>query len=92
MSAGGLTEEEVGDVRTGSVADPAANQTSALAAVFGVEPSYLLDRRKPPLLDQELVQALRDEDVGEVTRRMASLPEREREMVIGVVRQLGATR
>jgi transcriptional regulator with XRE-family HTH domain len=92
MTLGDLSDEEVGDVRTGSVADPTANQISALAGVFGVEPSYLLDRRKPPLLDEELVQALRDEDVRDVTRRMASLPEREREIVVGVVRQLGETR
>jgi DNA-directed RNA polymerase specialized sigma24 family protein len=74
------------------VGDPTAKQIAALASVFGVEPSYLLDRREPPLLDEELVQALRDEDVRDVTRRVASLPKRERKIVVGVVRQLGETR
>jgi transcriptional regulator with XRE-family HTH domain len=92
MALGDLSEEEVGEVRSGSVGDPTAKQISALAGVFGVEPSYLLDRREPPLLDEELVQALRDEDVRDVARRMASLPKREREIVLGIVRQIGETR
>src|ERR671916_96898 len=83
MTLGDLSEEEVERIRTGSVGDPTAKQISALAGVFGVEPSYLLDRREPPLLDEELVQALRDEDVRDVTRRMASLPKRERGIVLG---------
>jgi len=39
------------------------DQVAALARVFGVEPSYHLDKEEPSLLDEELVQALRDEDV-----------------------------
>jgi transcriptional regulator with XRE-family HTH domain len=79
MTLGDLSEEEVRDVRTDAVSDPTAKQITALASVFGVEPSYLLDRREPLLLDEELVQALRDEDVRDVTRRIASLPKRERD-------------
>jgi transcriptional regulator with XRE-family HTH domain len=92
MTLGDLSEEDVERIRTGAVSDPSVGQVSALASVFGVEPSYLLDREEPPLLDEELVQALRDEDVRNVTRRMVSLPQREREIVLGVVRQLGETR
>jgi transcriptional regulator with XRE-family HTH domain len=93
MTLGELSEEEVEGIRSGSVGDPTAKQITALASVFGVEPSYILDRREePPLLDEELVQARRDEDVRDVTRRIASLPKRERRIVLGVVRQLGATR
>ena len=48
MSAGVLTEEEVEGMRTGAIADPTVGQVAALAAVFGVEPSYLVDRKEPP--------------------------------------------
>jgi hypothetical protein len=63
------------------------SQIAALASVFGVEPSYLLDREEPPLLDEELVKALRDEDVRDMTRESSRLPDRERRLVLGIVRQ-----
>jgi hypothetical protein len=62
-------------------------QVAALASVFGVEPSYLLDRGEPSLLDEELVQALRDEDVRDITRESSRLPDGERRLVLGIVRQ-----
>jgi transcriptional regulator with XRE-family HTH domain len=91
MTLGDLSEEEVEGIRTGATPDPTVGQVAALAAVFGVEPSYLVNRREPPLLDEELVQALRDEDVRDVTRRIASLPKRERRIVLGIVREFKAT-
>jgi hypothetical protein len=63
------------------------SQIAALASVFGVEPSYLLDREEPSLLDEELVKALRDEDVRDITRESSRLPDRERRLVLGIVRQ-----
>ena len=62
-------------------------QVAALASVFGVEPSYLLDREEPPLLDEDLVQALRNEDVRDITRESSRLPDGERRLVLGIVRQ-----
>src|SRR5215212_5294518 len=87
MTLGDLSEEDVEKIRTGEVSDPTVGQTSALASVFGVEPSYLLDRGEPSLLDEELVQALRDEDVRDITRESSRLPDRERQLVLGIVRQ-----
>jgi hypothetical protein len=89
MSAGSLTEEEVEGIRTGAVADPTVSQVSALAGVFGVGSSYLLDRGEPPF-DAELVEALRDETVREAALEISRLPERERGLVLGIVRQFGA--
>ena len=67
-------------------------QVVALAGIFGVEPSYLLDRGEP-VFDAELVEALRDETVREATREISRLPERERRLVLGIVRQfVGAER
>jgi transcriptional regulator with XRE-family HTH domain len=87
MTLGDLSEEDVERIRTGAVSDPTVGQVAALAGVFGVEPSYLLDRGEPSLLDGELVQALRDEDVRDITRESSRLPDGERRLVLGIVRQ-----
>ena len=87
MTLGDLSEETVEKIRTGAVSDPTVGQVVALASVFGVEPSYLLDRGEPSLLDEELVQALRDEDVRDITRESSRLRDGERRLVLGIVRQ-----
>jgi hypothetical protein len=87
MTRGDLSEENVEKIRTGAVSDPTVGQVAALASVFGVEPSCLLDRGEPSLLDEELVHALRDEDVRDVTRESSRLPDGERRLVLGIVRQ-----
>ena len=85
MSAGDITEEDVEGIRTGAIADPTVGQVVALAAVFGVESSYLVDRKKPPPLDAELLEGLSDETTREITREALRLPEREREILLGIV-------
>jgi transcriptional regulator with XRE-family HTH domain len=87
MTLGDLSEEDVQRIRIGAISDPTVGQIAALAGVFGVEPSYFLDHESPPLLDEELVQALRDEDVRDITRESSRLPDRERQLVLGIVRQ-----
>jgi transcriptional regulator with XRE-family HTH domain len=87
MTLGDLSEEDVEKIRTGALSDPTVSQVAALASVFGVEPSYLLDRGEPARLDEELVQALRDEDVRAITRESSRLPDGERRLVLGIVRQ-----
>jgi hypothetical protein len=78
--------EDVERIRTGAITDPSVGQVAVLAGVFRVEPSYLLDRGEP-VFDGELVEALRDETIREATREISSLPERERRLVLGIVRQ-----
>ena len=87
MTLGDLSEEDVERIRAGAVRDPSVGQVAALASVFGVEPSYLLDYESSPLLDEELVQALGDGDVRDITRESSRLPDRERQLVLGIVRQ-----
>jgi transcriptional regulator with XRE-family HTH domain len=87
MTLGDLSEDAVERIRTGAISDPTVGQVAALASVFGVELSYLLDRGEPSLLDEELVQALRDEDVRAITRESSRLSDRERRLVLGIVRQ-----
>ena len=57
---------------------------SALAATFGVEPSYLVDREEQPLLDADLLEGMRDERTREIARRARRLPERERRIALGI--------
>jgi transcriptional regulator with XRE-family HTH domain len=86
MTLGDLSED-VERIRSGAISDPTVGKIAALASDFGVEPSYLLDRGQPSLLDEELVQALRHEDVRDITRENARLPNGERRLVLGIVRQ-----
>jgi transcriptional regulator with XRE-family HTH domain len=88
MTLGDLSEEDVEKIRTGAISDPTVGQVAALAGVFGVEPSYLLDRGEP-LFDRELVEALQNRTVREATREISRLSEKERRLVLGIVRQFG---
>jgi hypothetical protein len=87
MSLGDLSEEDVEKLRTGAVSDPSVGQIAALASVFGVASSYLMNPGEPSLLDGELVRALRDKDVRDITRESSRLPDGERRLVLGIVRQ-----
>jgi hypothetical protein len=50
-----------------------------------------LDRGKDTsVLDEEVLEALADEMVGAILRESARLPEREKEIVLGIVRQFGS--
>ncbi len=89
MTLGDLSEEEVERIRTGVISDPTVGQVAALASAFGVATSYLMNRGERWLLDGELVHALRDEDVRDITRESARLSDRERRLVLGIVRQFG---
>jgi hypothetical protein len=71
------------------IGDPTMDQVAALAGVFGVEPSYLLDRGEP-LFDGEVVDALRNRTVRKATREVSRLPEKERRLVLGIMRQFGS--
>jgi transcriptional regulator with XRE-family HTH domain len=91
MSAGVITEEDVEGIRSGRIVDPLVSQVAALAAAFGMPPSYLLDRDKnPSVLDEEVLEALADETAGAILRESASLSEREKEIILGIVRQFGS--
>jgi transcriptional regulator with XRE-family HTH domain len=88
MSLGHLTEEQVGKIRSGATPNPSVNQVVALAEVFGVHPSYFLDGgSKPPILDREAMAILQDETTSAIAHKSLHLPGREREMILGIIRQ-----
>jgi hypothetical protein len=92
MSASELTEDEVEEIRSGANPDLTVQQVAALMVVFGLEPSYLVDRKVPPSPDAELLEGLSDETRREIVREALRLAERERGIVLGVVRQFGEAR
>jgi hypothetical protein len=92
MSLGDLTEEDVEGLRSGSVTDPPLSHVVALARAFGVEPSYLVDGTGEEALDAAIVEALRDPTTSAIARDSARLPDRERKLVLGIVRQFEGAR
>ena len=51
-----------------------------------------MDRKEQPALDAELLDAMRDETTREITCGAMRLPEREKGIVLGIVRQFGEGR
>jgi transcriptional regulator with XRE-family HTH domain len=93
MSLGDLTEEEVEGIRTGKIGNPTVAQVLALSEVFGVDPSYFLNRGKePPLLDEEALRALRDQRSRLLLHKSLGLSDGEKDMLIDMVERLGNLR
>jgi transcriptional regulator with XRE-family HTH domain len=93
MSLGDLSEEHVEQIRAGKLSDPSMKQVVTLAEVFGVHPAYFLDTtRKAPLLDEEAMSIFRDETVSAIAHKSLHLPGREREMILGIIRQFEGAR
>ena len=87
MSLGDLTEDDVEGLRSGSLADPPLSHLLALARAFGVDPAYLVDGTGEAVLDREMVEALSDDTTRAIARESARLRDRERNLVLGIVRQ-----
>ena len=83
--------EDVERIRTVAITDPTVGQVAALAGVFGVQPSFLMDRGEP-VFDGELVEPLRDETVREAAREISRLPERKRALCWGSCSNSGTPR
>ena len=93
MSLGDLTEEEVEGIRTARIGNPTVAQVLALSEVFGVDPSYFLDRGKePPLLDEEALRALGDQRSRLLLHKSLGLSDGEKDMLIDMVEHLGNLR
>ena len=86
---GGLTEEEVRKLRSGEIPNPSVNQVVALADVFGVRPSYFVDRLEEGsvLLDREVMGALEDDTTNAILHKSMRLPKRQRDMILAIIQQ-----
>jgi transcriptional regulator with XRE-family HTH domain len=90
MSLGDLTEDEVEDIRTGTLGNPAISQVVALAEAFGVHPSYFLETgRNPALLGEQEMNALGDSRARAILNKSLNLSDREKDMVLDMIQHLG---
>ena len=56
--------------------------------VLGVQPSFFLDSgKKPPLIDAEAIEILRDETASAIAHKSLHLPLRDRQMILNIIRQ-----
>ena len=90
MSLGDLTEDEVEDIRTGTLGNPAISQVVALAEAFGVHPSYFLETGgNPALLGEQEMNALGDSRTRAILNKSLNLSDREKDMVLDMIQHLG---
>ena len=86
---GGLDHVRMRDVvAAGRTSDPTVGRVVTLAAAFGVAPSHLVDGvTHPSVLHAGALEVLKDETAGAILRESTRLPEREKQLVLGIVRR-----
>ena len=93
LSFGELEAKDVEAIRTGALPNPSVDQITALSDVFGVDPSYFVNRTKSSLLlDRNAMEIFRDETVSAIAHRSLRLPGRERQMILNIIRQFEDSR
>ena len=92
-SLGDLTEEEVGEIRAGTLENPTVSQVIALAGAFGVHPSYFLETGKEPaLLGEREISALGDRRARAILNESMGLSDQEKDMVLDMIQHLDRLR
>jgi transcriptional regulator with XRE-family HTH domain len=88
-TAGRVTEEELQSMRSGELENPTLQQLLALSRAFDVDPAYWLRRGEDrPLVDQEVVEALREEENRLILHRSLRLSKDQRDMLLVLMEQL----
>ena len=92
MALGELTEENLQEIRSGQLTNLSVNQLLALANAFGVHPDYFFDTEaQPTVLSESALQILQDETVSAIAHGSLRLTARERQIILGIVRQFEDT-
>jgi transcriptional regulator with XRE-family HTH domain len=90
-TGGVVTRSYVTNLRKGRIESPGHDKMAALAKAVGFAPALWFDYGEEAAdtdPDWELVAALKDETVREITRESSRLAAREARMVLGIVRQV----
>ena len=88
-TAGKVSEAELEAMRSGTLDSPTVEQVLALSEAFDVEPAYWFRRGKnKPLVDQEIVEALRNEDNRLLLHRSLGLSKDQKDMLLILMEQL----
>lgn len=81
----GDSSNSLEDIRTGTDANPEVPRLIAVADVFG---SCFIDKgRKPPIIDREATETLREETVGAIAYKGFRLPAREKHKILSIIWQ-----
>jgi transcriptional regulator with XRE-family HTH domain len=91
-----VTRSYVTNLRKGRIENPGHDKMEALSKAMGFPPALWFDNgdgvTSDSELDQDLMVALRDETVQKIARENSRLAGREKEIVLGIVRQFRAQR
>lgn len=88
-TAGRVSETELESMRSGTLDNPTVEQILALSEAFDVDPAYWFRRgRKKPLVDQEIIEALRDEENRLLLHRSLGLSRDQKDMLLVLMEQL----
>jgi transcriptional regulator with XRE-family HTH domain len=88
-AAGKVTEAELERMRSGDLRNPTLEQLLAVSRAFDVDPAYWFRRGKGrPLVDQEVVEALRDEENRLILHRSLALSKDQKDMLLVLMEQL----
>lgn len=88
-TAGKVSEAELEAMRSGTLDNPTVEQVLTLSEAFDVDPAYWFRRGKnKPLVDQEIVEALRNEDNRLLLHRSLGLSKDQKDMLLVLMEQL----
>jgi transcriptional regulator with XRE-family HTH domain len=88
-TAGKVSEPDLEAMRSGTLDNPTVEQVLALSEAFDVDPAYWFRRSKnKPLVDQEIVEALRNKDNRLLLHRSLGLSKDQKDMLLILMEQL----
>ena len=76
------------NLQKGRIKSPGHDKMAAIAKAMGFPPAAWFENGTDPDLDWGLAGALRDETIRDTVREISRLSERERRLVLGIVRQI----
>lgn len=89
LTAGKVSEAELESMRSGELDNPTVEQVLSLSDAFDVDPAYWFRRgENKPLVDQEIVEALRNEDNRLLLHRSLGLTKGQKDMLLVLMEQL----
>lgn len=88
-TAGRVTREELERMRSGEVENPTLEQILRISEAFDVDPSYWLHHGgRKPLLNRDIIEAIRNEDNRLILHRSLKLSKDQKDMLLILMEQL----
>lgn len=88
-TAGRVTRDELERMRSGEVENPTLEQIVRISEAFDVDPAYWLHHGKDkPILNREIIEAIRNEDNRLILHRSLRLSKDQKDMLLVLMEQL----